>query len=127
MMKKVLLVDESRSIRTTYAEVVRQAGFSPEAVANAKEALHYIVEHGTPDLIITEINLPGLSGLEFCRRVRSVCKNTPILIISTQSSKEQIAEAKLVGIQGWLLKPVQPELLLNKLQTLFNPAQAVTG
>ncbi|HEX4855264.1 MAG TPA: response regulator, partial [Limnobacter sp.] len=112
MMKKVLLVDESHSIRTTYAEVVRQAGFTAETVASAKEALQHIVEHGTPDLIITEINLPGLGGLEFCRRVRSVSRNTPIFIISTQSDKEQIAEARQIGIQGWLLKPVQPELLL---------------
>jgi two-component system, chemotaxis family, chemotaxis protein CheY len=126
-MKKVLLVDESRSIRSVYAEVIQQAGFEAIAVSDAKAALQHIVEHGTPSLIVTEVNLPGISGLELCKRVRAVSKDLPFLIMSAQSDKDLIAVAKSMDIQGWLLKPVEPEYFLNKLNAVLGPVQTLSS
>ena len=126
-MKTVLLLDDARSIRSMYAEVIRQAGFEAQTASSVEEGLQYIVEHGTPDLIVTDINMPGLSGLEFCKRVRHVSKNTPIIVMSALSDKGLVAEARSVGIQGWMLKPVEPEYFLNKLSSLLSETQTLSS
>ena len=126
-MKTVLLIDDARAVRSVYAEVVRQAGFQAQTASSAEEALQYIVDNGTPDLIVTDIKLPGISGLEFCRRFRKVAKHKPVLVMSALSDKGLVAEAKTVGVQGWLLKPVEPEYFLNKLKSVLGEAQALSN
>ena len=127
MMKTVLLVDDARSVRSVYAEVIRQAGFEAQTASSAEEALQYIVDNGTPDLIVTDINLPGISGLEFCKRFRKVAKFTPVLVMSALSDKGLVAEARTVGVQGWMLKPVEPEYFLNKLKSVLGETQALSN
>lgn len=126
-MKTVLLIDDARAVRSVYAEVVRQAGFQAQTASSAEEALQYIVNNGTPDLIVTDIKLPGISGLEFCKRFRKVAKHTPVLVMSALSDKGLVAEAKTAGVQGWLLKPVEPEYFLNKLKSVLGEAQALSN
>lgn len=126
-MKTVLLLDDARSIRSVYAEVIRQAGFDACTVSSAEEGLQHIVDHGTPDLIVTDINMPGINGLEFCRRVRHVAKHIPILVMSAQSDKGLVDEARAIGVQGWMLKPVEPEYFLNKLRSVLGAPQAVSN
>lgn len=123
-MKTVLLLDDARSIRSVYAEVIRQAGFEAQTASSAEEGLQYIVDHGAPDLIVTDMNMPGINGLEFCKRVRQVARHTPIIVMSSLSDKGLVSEAKTVGIQGWLLKPVEPEYFLNKLRDALLGATA---
>jgi two-component system, chemotaxis family, chemotaxis protein CheY len=124
-MKTVLLLDDARSIRSVYSEVIRQAGFEAVTASSAEEGLQYIVDHGTPDLIITDINMPGMSGMEFCKRVRHVATQTPILVMSVLSDKGLVAEARNLGVQGWMLKPVEPEYFLNKLKSVLGESQAL--
>jgi two-component system, chemotaxis family, chemotaxis protein CheY len=126
-MKTVLLLDDARSIRCVYAEVIRQAGFDAQTASNAEEGLQHIVDHGTPDLIVTDIDMPGISGLEFCSRVRQVAKHTPIIVMSALSDKGLVTEAKVLGVQGWMLKPVQPEYFLNKLKSVLGETQALSS
>lgn len=126
-MKTVLLLDDARSIRSVYSEVIRQAGFEAQTASSAEEGLQYIVDHGTPDLIVTDINMPGISGLEFCKRVRHVAKHTPIIVMSALSDKGMVAEANTVGVQGWMLKPVEPEYFLNKLKSILGETQALSS
>jgi two-component system, chemotaxis family, chemotaxis protein CheY len=126
-MKTVLLLDDARSIRSVYAEVIRQAGFEAQTASSAEEGLQQIVDHGTPDLIVTDINMPGMSGLEFCKRVRLVSRHTPIIVMSALSDKGLVAEARLVGVQAWMLKPVEPEYFLNKLKSCLGEAQALSS
>lgn len=126
-MKTVLLLDDARSIRCVYAEVIRQAGFDAQTASNAEEGLQHIVDHGIPDLIVTDIDMPGISGLEFCSRVRQVAKHTPIIVMSALSDKGLVTEAKVLGVQGWMLKPVQPEYFLNKLKSVLGETQALSS
>lgn len=125
-MKKVLLLDDARAIRSVYAEVIRQAGFEVETASNAEDGLKYITEFGAPDLIVTDINMPGMCGLDFCRQVRQLSRHTAILVMSALSDKESIIEVMTLGIQGWLLKPVEPEYFLNKLKLILGEAHALS-
>jgi len=126
-MKTVLLLDDARSIRSVYAEVIRQAGFEAQTASSAEEGLQYIVDHGTPDLIVTDINMPGISGLEFCKRVRNVAKHTPIIVMSALSDKSLVAQAKELGVHGWILKPAEPEYFLNKISYVLGQPQALSN
>ena len=115
------------SLSKAFAEIIRQAGFEPHTASSSEEALQHIIDNGTPDLIVTDINLPGISGLEFCKRFRKVAKHTPILVMSAISDKGLVAEARSVGVQGWMLKPVQPEYFLNKLKSVLDETQALSS
>ena len=126
-MKTVLLIDDARAIRSVFAEMIRQAGFEPHTASSSEEALQHIIDNGTPDLIVTDINLPGISGLEFCKRFRKVARHTPILVMSAISDKGLVAEARSVGVQGWMLKPVEPEYFLNKLKSVLGEVQALSN
>lgn len=125
--KTVLLIDDARSVRSVYSEIIRQAGFEAITASSAEEALQYIVENGTPDLVLTDIKLPGISGLEFCKRFRKVAKHTPVLVISALSDKGLVAEAKSVGVHSWMLKPVEPEYFLNKLNSVLGETQTLSN
>ncbi|HEX4879555.1 MAG TPA: response regulator [Limnobacter sp.] len=114
-MKTVLLLDDARAIRSVFGELIRRAGFEAKTASTAEEGFQYIEENGTPDLIVTDINMPGITGLEFCRRVRSMTKHVPILVLSALSDKELIREAKEAGVNGWMLKPVEPEYFMNRV------------
>ncbi|MCR2745188.1 response regulator transcription factor [Limnobacter parvus] len=125
-MKTVMLLDDARSIRSLFGEVIRQAGFNTQTASSAEEALLYIVENGFPDLIISDIHMPGIGGMEFCRRVRKLSKQTPIIIMSALSDKELVAQAQKLGIQNWLLKPVEPGYFLNRLTAILGETQALS-
>ena len=125
-MKTVLLLDDVRAIRSVYAEVIRQAGFEAHTASSAEEGLQHIAEHGAPDLIVTDINMPGTSGLGFCKHVRSLSKQTPILVMSAYSDKDLVIEAKSPGIAGWMLKPVEPEYFLNTLRAVLGEPQTLS-
>jgi two-component system, chemotaxis family, chemotaxis protein CheY len=126
-MKTVLLLDDARAIRSVYSEVIRQAGFEAITASSAEEGLQYIADHGTPDLIVTDINMPGMRGLEFCKRVQHVASHTPIFVMSALSDKGLVTEAKKVGVQGWMLKPVEPEYFLNKLKSVLGESQPLSS
>lgn len=122
-MKTVLLLDDARAIRSVYAEVIRQAGFEAYTASSAEEGLQHIAEHGAPDLIVTDINMPDTSGIEFCKRLRKLTKHTPIIVMSAYSDKSLVIEAKSLGIMRWILKPVEPEYFLNTLRAVLGEPQ----
>lgn len=125
-MKTVLLLDDARAIRNIYSEVIRQAGFQAYTAADAEEGLLHIAEHGLPDLIVTDINMPGIGGLEFCKRVRDISKQVPMFVMSVYSERALVMEAQFLGITGWMLKPVEPEYFLNALRAVFDDPQTLS-
>lgn len=125
-MKTVLLLDDARAIRSVYAEVIRQAGFEAYTASSAEEGLQHIIEHGAPDLIVTDINMPGVDGIAFCQHLRNLTKHTPIVVMSAYSDKSQVLEARSLGIMRWILKPVEPEYFLNTLRAVLGEPQTLS-
>lgn len=124
-MKTVLLLDDARSIRTLFAQLVEKAGHTAVTAENPSEALSLIADGLKPDLILTDINMPGMNGIEFAREVRSKLIGVPILVMSTESDKRLIMEAREAGVTGWLLKPVDHDTFMNKLRMLLGEGLAV--
>lgn len=125
-MKTVLLLDDAQAIRSVYSEVIRQAGFQAHTAASGEEGLLHIDEHGMPDLIVTDINMLGIGGLEFCKRVRDISEHMPVFVMSSYSERHLVIEAQFLGINVWMLKPVKPEYFLNQLRTVLGDPQTLS-
>ncbi|MCS7050141.1 MAG: response regulator [Thermomicrobium sp.] len=123
-MLKVLIADDSKMMRVMHVRSLRQVGYEVEAseANNGEEALA-LFEPGTFDLVIVDWNMPGMDGVEFVRAAREKeqgsGKRTPILMITSQSTEEQLLKAKEAGVDNLLTKPVTPEALGAALEMLL--------
>jgi two-component system chemotaxis response regulator CheY len=112
--KTALVVDDSATMREMVSYTLKQAGFEPLTGSNGQEALDKLT--GQPlDLIITDLNMPVMDGLSFIRavRARDEYRFVPILMLTTESQAEMKAQGKAVGATDWLVKPFNPEMLLQ--------------
>lgn len=114
MGKQVLAVDDSQTMRDMVSFTLRNAGFDVEVAVDGQDALGKL-QGGRPDLIITDINMPNMDGIDLIKNVRQdpKFKSTPILILTTESDGTRKNEGKAAGATGWIVKPFDPEKLLQ--------------
>lgn len=120
-MKTILLVDDSATILMSMSAILSKSGYKPEKAANAEEGLARLKAGLKPDLLITDLNMPGMNGIEFIKEVRKLptLRFMPILFLTTESQQEKRNEAKAAGASGWLVKPAQTEQLLNTIKLVM--------
>ncbi len=106
MAKTVLIVDDSATMLASLKTALQMMKLTVETANNGKAALERVQSGLKPDLIITDINMPVMDGLEFIKNVRPILRFTPILILTTESEQKKREEAKRLGATGWLVKPV---------------------
>ena len=114
MSKTALAVDDSATMREMVSYTLKQAGFEPLTGGNGQEGLERLT--GQPvDLIITDLNMPVMDGLAFIAavRARDEYKFTPILMLTTEAQTDMKQKGKAVGATGWLVKPFNPEMLMQ--------------
>ncbi len=119
MSKKVLIVDDSATILLSLKTNLEIHGFKVEQAKNGKEALDKIKGGFKPDLIITDLNMPVMDGLEFIKNVRPILRFTPILILTTESEQSKRQEAKKLGATGWLVKPISGQELIAVIKKVL--------
>jgi two-component system chemotaxis response regulator CheY len=119
----ILVVDDSINIRQIICENLKRLGFLKiEAASNANEAFTKLVHHSkgaTPfNLILSDLNMPGPSGLDFLKQVREIdkFKDLPFLLITTESEKQAVIQAAMAGVSGYVVKPFNLETLTKRLQ-----------
>jgi len=114
MAKKVLIVDDSASMRQMIAFTLTRAGFEVAQGVNGKDGLAQLAKY-QPNLIITDLNMPEMDGIEFIRQLRALSGSrlTPVLMLTTESDAAKKQAGKNAGASGWLVKPFQPEQLLQ--------------
>jgi EAL domain-containing protein (putative c-di-GMP-specific phosphodiesterase class I) len=110
-ISRVLLVEDEDVLRVTYERVLRQAGFEVAAVSDGILALQAI--EGPYDVIVSDIGLPGLSGLDLLRGVRAQHLDLPVILMTGAPSVETAVAAVEHGIFRYLSKPVKPEQLVD--------------
>lgn len=120
-MKTIFLVDDSATILLSISNILSKAGFAVEKAPNAEEALKKFQAGVTADLLITDLNMPGMNGIQLIREVRKLPKYKfmPILFLTTESQQEKRAEAKAAGASGWLVKPASADQLLNTIKLVL--------
>ena len=112
-MKTILVVDDSATMVLSVKQTLEMAGYRVETANDGRKAFEMIERGLKPDLIITDINMPQMNGIEFIRNARKVLRFTPILTLTTESQQTKRDEAKKLGATGWLVKPVGGQDLLK--------------
>lgn len=120
MVRKILIVDDSTTVRQQVGLVLTQAGYEVVEAADGQEAVTKVT--GTPDLslVVCDVNMPVMDGLEFLETIKREPKHAdlPVLMLTTEGQPAQMQRAKKAGAKGWMVKPFVPDLLLaaaNKL------------
>lgn len=119
MSKTILIVDDSATMIMSLKANLEMQGFKVETASNGQMALDKIKTGLKPNLIITDINMPVMDGLEFIKNVRPILRFTPILILTTESEQKKREEAKKLGATGWLVKPVSGGDLINVIKKVL--------
>jgi two-component system chemotaxis response regulator CheY len=117
MAKTIMTVDDSKTMRDMVAFTLRQAGYEVREAADGQQALTAL--GGTAvDVVITDLNMPVMDGLELIRRLRAhpAHRATPILVLTTESDGAKKDDARKAGATGWLVKPFDPPKLLATIQ-----------
>jgi two-component system chemotaxis response regulator CheY len=108
-MKKILLVDDSKTMLMSMEGVLKRAGYEVASSTSGEDA---VVKIGSfaPDLMITDLNMPGMDGITLIKKAKAMAsmRFKPILMLTTESQQAKREEAKSAGATGWLVKPVQP-------------------
>jgi two-component system chemotaxis response regulator CheY len=121
-----LIVDDSTVMRKIVERALRQAGFDALIVheaGNGHEALEILKGHRV-DLILSDINMPSMDGLEFVRQigVRNLAPGVPVVMITTESSEEHVKAAIQAGARGYIRKPFTAEQVKQKVLSLLTAA-----
>jgi two-component system, chemotaxis family, chemotaxis protein CheY len=122
----VLIVDDSSVMRKIVERALRQAGLDLTRVIEAgsgREALAALARERV-QLIVSDINMPIMDGLEFLRQAQSqsLAQGAPVVMITTESGEEHVREALKAGAQGYIRKPFTPDQVRDRVLPLLSPA-----
>lgn len=128
MAFNILIVDDSETMRAVIKKTVNMTGIQIGELleaGNGREALG-VLENQWVDVVLSDINMPEMSGVEFLAEAKKddVFKNIPVIFISTESSDTRIQEAKDLGVAAYVKKPFQPALIKDILLDVLNKAYA---
>ena len=119
----ILVVDDSINIRQIICDNLRRMGFvKMETAGDGNEAfgklVHFSKGPSPFTLVLSDLNMPGPSGLDFLRQVRETekFKDLPFLLITTESEKQAVIQAAMAGVSGYIVKPFNIETLTKRLQ-----------
>jgi two-component system chemotaxis response regulator CheY len=123
---RTLIVDDSSVMRKIVERSLRQAGLDPLVVFEAgsgTEGLE-VLRGRQVDLILSDINMPSMDGLEFLRQIReqNLAPGVPIVMITTESSEEHVKQAIAAGAQGYIRKPFTAEQVKERVLPLVHAA-----
>lgn len=120
MAKTVLTVDDSASIRQMVAFTLKSAGYTVIEAADGEDGLAKAKSNAI-NLVLTDQNMPKMDGLTLIKSLRALpqFRATPILMLTTESSDAMKAQGKAVGATGWLVKPFDPQKLLEVVKKVI--------
>ena len=120
MPKRIMTVDDSASVRQMICFTLKQAGHEVVEAKDGQDALEKL--DSTPvSMLITDLNMPKIDGIELIKQVRSKpqYKFMPIIMLTTESQASKKQEGKAAGATGWIVKPFKPEQLLGVVKKVL--------
>jgi two-component system chemotaxis response regulator CheY len=117
MAKKILVIDDSQSIRELITMVLENAGYRVDCAIDGQDALKHF-DGRDFNLVITDLSMPNMDGISLLKKVRAMeqYRSVPVLVLTTESQNAVKEEAKLAGATGWVIKP----FVANKLLSVIN-------
>ena len=121
MAMKILVVDDSTTMVLSLKTTLEMNGFEVETAGNGQQALDKLNAGVKPNLIVTDINMPVMGGLEMIGKVRAIpgFKFIPILTLTTESDNTKRDEGKRAGATGWIVKPVSGDDLIKVIKKVL--------
>ncbi len=119
-MAKILAVDDSASMRQMVSFTLKGAGHQVIEAADGVEALAKAKSNAV-DLVISDVNMPNMDGITLIAELRKLpaFKFTPMLMLTTESSADKKSQGKAAGATGWIVKPFNPDQLLNTIKKVL--------
>jgi len=116
-MTKILVVDDSNSIRDMVSFTLKSAGYDTVEAKDGQEGLNK-AKTAAFNLVISDVNMPIMDGITLCQELRKLpsFKFIPILMLTTESSTDMKQKGKAAGATGWLVKPFNPEKLIATIK-----------
>lgn len=116
-MKKILVVDDDRTLRITLTRALENIGYQVEQVSSGVEALEACIKN-PPDLVVSDVMMPEMDGIEFCRRLRATPSGQlmPFIFLSGKGELEDRIQGHSIGADDYLIKPVNPRELAAKIE-----------
>jgi two-component system chemotaxis response regulator CheY len=120
MAKKIMTVDDSPTIRQMLGIALKGAGYEVVEAENGKDALNKL-ESEQVSMLITDLNMPQMNGIDLIRSVRQSpgLRFLPIIMLTTETQEAKRLEGKAAGASGWIVKPFKPEQLLKVVQMVM--------
>jgi two-component system chemotaxis response regulator CheY len=120
-MAMILILDDSPVMVMNLAKILAKAGYEVTTAGNGKEGIAELTNGLKPTVILTDINMPEMDGIEFIKEARKspTTKFTPIIVLSGDEDGRKRDEARAAGASGWLTKPPQPNQLLYVVKQLL--------
>ncbi len=118
---KILIVDDFSTMRRIIKNLLRDLGFNNTVEADDGNTALPILKSGGIDFLVTDWNMPGMSGLELLQAVRSdaALAKLPVLMVTAEAKREQIILAAQAGVNGYVVKPFTAAVLKEKIEKIF--------
>lgn len=119
-MMRVLIVDDSRAMRTMLGRMMTEFGFGILQAGNGREALAVLEAEGRPDVVLLDWNMPEMNGFEALTAIRADVRwaEVPIIMVTTETEMAQVARAIEHGASEYVMKPFTKDVLQSKLELL---------
>lgn len=111
MTKTVLVIDDSLLVRRQVGNALRNLGYAVVEAVDGLDALDKLEATEETHLIVCDVNMPRMNGIEFLERLGTRPLPPPVVMLTTEGQPELIQRARSLGAKGWLIKPFKPEFL----------------
>jgi len=121
MSKTIMVVDDSASVRNVVGIALKGAGYDVIEARDGADAISKM--KGKIHLIVSDVNMPNMDGITFVKEVKKMAsyKFTPICMLTTESEQAKMMDGKAAGAKAWIVKPFQPQKLLDAVSKLVLP------
>ncbi len=118
--QRIMIVDDSSTMRRMVGLILREAGYQVVEAEDGQQALEYL-EKGACHLLVTDVNMPGIDGIDLVRRIRSnpAREALPVLMLTTESAESFKEKGERAGADAWMVKPFKPEQLLTMVRRVI--------
>jgi len=128
MAGPVLIIEDDADIAEVLRYVLENAHFEARVARTGEEGLSACLDkHNPPSLILLDLLLPGMSGIELCRRLRkeSLTRSTPVVIVSAKATEKEIAISQELGVDDYIIKPFSVREVVARVNSILDKNQMV--
>ena len=118
---KILVVDDFATMRRIVKNLLRDLGFTNTHEADDGQTAWPMLQNGTFDFVVTDWNMPGMTGMQLLKKIRAdeKLKTIPVLIVTAEAKRDQIIAAAQAGVNGYVVKPFTASALKEKIEKIF--------